>query len=145
MSIQFRCRDTNHEQTGTSLAYFNIPVKVAIEGEKQSTFFDEINEIRTKEIDRTKLPYNLTIHHWGDLLDVLVAYDDVLYFEGKQNFPPCEERAFWFHSLKPQIISKELLEQLKQCICDDPLKCPEGNYRLEKPKKSGTNLYIFPH
>lgn len=143
MSLQVYCKTSQPEKPGTKIAFFNIPVTVVDVGEKQSVFFDEIEEIRKDSITAKDLPIDLTIHKWGDLLDALIVYDELYQMDAKINFPPCKERAFWFYAAKPQKIKKELLEQLTKCL--DNIKCPYGNNRINAEKGAKVDLKYYEH
>lgn len=140
MSLQIRCQIVG-QSTGTQIAMVEVPVEVAIEGEKQSVFFDQLEDLRTKEIDHKKLPFEITINKWGSLMDGLIVFDDLFHYQGVMNFPPCEDDAYWFFCKKPQKISKELLNQIKGCL--NPDTQTDGNNRIVDEMQ--TDVYLFPH
>lgn len=143
MSLQVRCHDFNTGQEGTHIAMIDIPVEVTKENEKQSKFFEQLNEIVTKNITLKNLPYEITIKEWGDLLDILFIYDEVNYYSGRMNFPPCEDLAFWFSSKRALKVTQKLIDQL--LLCMDPKKCPHGNHRETVEMKDASEVRHYTH
>lgn len=143
MSLQIKCHDYASGKTGTQSAIIDIPVDIVDVGDKQSTFFDQIEEIRTNSISRKQLPYELNVNEFGDLFHSFFVYDEITYFEGRINFPPCQELVYWFSSKRPLKIAKEFFTQLNECL--DYNKCPFGNHREISPMKDTTYPKHFPH
>lgn len=109
MELQVHCKDSNGE-------LFIAAVPVNKSNETQSIFFDSLQSLITDSVTQNTLPYNVTISHFGDLLDGYSILDGVLFYESYINFPPCSTPAYYSFHVRPLKISPSLYTQLQSCI-----------------------------
>ena len=138
MELQVHCKDSKKQ-----LYIAAVPVNKVQEGETQSIFFDSLNNVISDAIDQTKLPYNVTITHFGDFLDGFSILDGVYFYETYLNFPPCNVAAYMSFNPRPLKINTDLFNQLFKCV-DSKKAAEDGtNNRNAFPMGLSVDLYQY--
>lgn len=137
MELQVHCKDSKKQ-----LYIVAVPVNKVQEGESQSIFFDSLTSVISDAIDQTKLPYNVTITHFGDFLDGFSILDGVYVYETYLNFPPCDVAAYMSFNPRPLKINTALFEQLQSCV-DSSKTDGKTNNRTPFEMTSWVDLYQY--
>ena len=133
--LQVNCTDIfNGELIRT---FVSIPILKVNDTQEQSHFFNEINN----SIEGKKLPVDVTINDFKDFLDVYTIMDNVYYYNGHLNYPPCYNNVYWFFIERNLIIKENVLKKLKSYL--NIQKCPDGNNRNSNNKDKNTNLFCY--
>ena len=133
--LQVNCTDIfNGELIRT---FVSIPILKVNDTQEQSHFFDEINN----SIEGKKLPVDVTINDFKDFLDIYTMMDNVYYYNGHLNYPPCSNNVYWFFIERNLKIKENVLMKLNNYLNKE--KCPEGNNRNVFNKEKDTNLFYY--
>ena len=133
--LQVNCTDIlNGELIRT---FVSIPILKVNDTQEQSHFFDEINN----SIEGKKLPVDVTINDFKDFLDVYTIMDNVYYYNGHLNYPPCYNNVYWFFIERNLKIKENVLMKLNNYLNKE--KCPEGNNRNVFNKEKATFLFCY--
>ena len=133
--LQVNCTDIfNGELIRT---FVSIPILKVNDTQEQSHFFDEINN----NIEGKKLPVDVTINDFKDFLDVYTIMDNVYYYNGHLNYPPCYNNVYWFFIERNLKIKENVLMKLNNYLNKE--KCPEGNNRNVFNKEKATFLFCY--
>ena len=133
--LQVNCTDIfNGELIRT---FVSIPILKVNDTQEQSHFFDEINN----NIEGKKLPVDVTINDFKDFLDIYTMMDNVYYYNGHLNYPPCSNNVYWFFIERNLKIKENVLMKLNNYLNKE--KCPEGNNRNVFNKEKDTNLFYY--
>ena len=125
-----------HTQNCTAI-FFKIPGEHIFENERGdmelqlncSIFFNSLQKIVDKKIDETKLPIEISVDTFGDLMDGFSVFDGAYIYDAQLNFPPCDVSVSYVYIHRFLKISKTLLEQLKVCRKGDRIDQITGNAR----------------
>ena len=117
--------------------FVSIPVLKVNDSIEQSHIFDEINNC----IKGKNLSVDITINDFKDFLDVYTMMDNVYYYNGHLNYPPCNNNVYWFFIERNLIIKENVLKKLKSYL--NIQKCPDGNNRNSNNKDKNTNLFCY--
>ena len=133
--LQVNCTDIfNGELIRT---FVSIPILKVNDTQEQSHFFNEINN----SIEGKKLPVDVTINDFKDFLDVYTMMDNVYYYNGHLNYPPCYNNVYWFFIERNLKIKENVLMKLNNYLNKE--KCPEGNNRNVFNKEKATFLFCY--
>ena len=133
--LQVNCTDIfNGELIRT---FVSIPILKVNDTQEQSHFFNEINN----SIEGKKLPVDVTINDFKDFLDVYTIMDNVYYYNGHLNYPPCYNNVYWFFIERNLKIKENVLMKLNNYLNKE--KCPEGNNRNVFNKEKATFLFCY--
>ena len=133
--LQVNCTDIfNGELIRT---FVSIPILKVNDTQEQSHFFNEINN----SIEGKKLPVDVTINDFKDFLDIYTMMDNVYYYNGHLNYPPCSNNVYWFFIERNLKIKENVLMKLNNYLNKE--KCPEGNNRNVFNKEKDTNLFYY--
>lgn len=117
--------------------YIVIPFSIVNDTINQSHIFDEIyNNILDKN-----LPIDIYINDFKDFLDDYTIMDEVYFYQGMLNFPPCDVLSFWFFVSRDLYIHNKVYDKLKGFLNKE--KCPDGNNRLASEQDDSTFLYNY--
>lgn len=94
-----------------------------------SIFFNSLQKIVDEKIDETKLPIEISVDTFGDLMDGFSVFDGAYIYDAQLNFPPCDVSVNYVYIHRFLKISKNLLEQLKLCRKGDRIDQITGNAR----------------
>ena len=117
--------------------FVSIPVLKVNDSIEQSHIFDEINNC----IKGKNLSVDININDFKDFLDVYTMMDNVYYYNGHLNYPPCNNNVYWFFIERNLIIKENVLKKLKSYL--NIQKCPDGNNRNSNNKDKTTNLFCY--
>ena len=67
--------------------------------------------------------------------------DNVYYYNGHLNYPPCSNNVYWFFIERNLKIKENVLMKLNNYLNKE--KCPEGNNRNVFNKEKDTNLFYY--
>ena len=133
--LQVNCTD---KYKGELIRTFvSIPIVKVNDTQEQSHIFDEINN----SIQDKKLPIDITIKDFKDFLDVYTMMDNVYYYLGHLNYPPCSNNVYWFFVERNLKIKENILMKLNNYLNKE--KCPEGNNRNAFNKEKDTDLFCY--
>ena len=108
--------------------YYFFPTTNKNEKE-QSIFLIVFKKLLMKKIDETKLPIEISVDTFGDLMDGFSVFDGAYIYDAQLNFPPCDVSVNYVYIHRFLKISKTLLEQLKVCRKGDRIDKITGNAR----------------
>ena len=111
MELQLNC--SKFEQAILASTFISIPVKATDDEKEQSIFFNSLQKIVDEKIDETKLPIEISVDTFGDLMDGFSVFDGAYIYDAQLNFPPCDVSVNYVYIHRLLKISKTLLEQLK--------------------------------
>ena len=127
MELQLNC--SIFEQSTLSSTFVSIPVKMTDDETEQSIFFNSLKKVVDEQIDENKLPVEITVDTFGDLMDGFTVLDGAYLYEGLVNFPPCETSVNYIYVHRYLKVGKTLYEQLKKCLKSDKVSPETGNAR----------------
>ena len=73
-------------------------------------FFYSLKRIVDEKIDETKLPVEISVDTFGELMDGLSVFDGAYLYNAQLNFPPCDVSVNYVYIHRFLKISTTLLE-----------------------------------
>ena len=83
MELQLNC--SIFKQAILSSTFISIPVKSTDDEKDQSIFFNSLQRIVDEKIDETKLPVEISVDTFGDLMDGLSVFDGAYLYNAQLN------------------------------------------------------------
>ena len=141
MELQLNC--SIFSQSTLSSTFVSIPVKLTKDESEQSTFFNSLKTIVDQQIDENKLPVDITVDTFGDLMDGFSVLDGAYIYEAQVNFPPCATSANYIYIHRYLKVGQSLYDQLKKCLKSDKVNPDTGNARNLQDETEVFEIGVF--